>query len=60
MSDSAHSEEPVVLNNISVSKLLDVLAYAYVRGWYDGCDGAASDDGKAEVAREQLHKLLHE
>lgn len=38
-------------------KLHDALAYAYVRGWYAGLDGAKTDEGKVEVARELATKL---
>lgn len=48
----------ITLNNVPVDKLLGVLAYAYVRGWYDGGDGKKTDEGKLKVAQEQLEALL--
>lgn len=51
-------ENAITLNGVPVDKLLDVLAYAYVRGWYDGCDGKKTDEGKMKVAQEQLEALL--
>lgn len=38
-------------------ELHEALATAWVRGWYAGCDGATTDDGKVEVARELAAKL---
>lgn len=40
--------------------LLNALAYAWVRGWYAGRDGATNDDGKRDAAKEELVKLMRE
>ena len=42
------------------AKLLNTLAYCWVRGWYAGTDGAVNDDGKIAAAKEELKKLLGE
>jgi hypothetical protein len=51
-------QTPITLNNVPVDKLLDVLAYAYVLGWYAGTDGKKTDEGKTKAAHEQLAALL--
>jgi hypothetical protein len=40
--------------------LLNALAYSWVRGWYAGRDGARTDDGKRDAAKEELAKLMLE
>ena len=38
--------------NENWTKLHEALAVAYVKGWYAGRDGAASDDGKIKAAED--------